>query len=98
MKFLDLGLSDPSLRPALDAAYRRVMDSGWVVLGPEVEAFEREFAAYCGAAHAVGVPTSHVKIASSAATSLTARVTNCGWMIVPFSSSAASLSRSRRAA
>jgi dTDP-3-amino-3,4,6-trideoxy-alpha-D-glucose transaminase len=55
MKFLDLGLSDPALRPALDAAYRRVMDSGWVVLGPEVAAFEGEFAAYCGAAHAVGV-------------------------------------------
>jgi dTDP-3-amino-3,4,6-trideoxy-alpha-D-glucose transaminase len=55
MKFLDLGLSDPQLRPALDAAYRRVMDSGWVVLGPEVAAFEAEFAAYCGAAHAVGV-------------------------------------------
>jgi len=55
MKFLDLGLSDPALRPALDAAYRRVMDSGWVVLGPEVAAFEAEFAAYCGAAHAVGV-------------------------------------------
>jgi dTDP-4-amino-4,6-dideoxygalactose transaminase len=55
MKFLDLGLSDPALRPQLDAAYRRVLDSGWVVLGPEVEAFEREFAAYNGAAHAVGV-------------------------------------------
>ncbi len=55
MKFLDLGLSDPQLRPALDAAYRRVMDSGWVVLGPEVAAFEAEFAAYCGARHAVGV-------------------------------------------
>jgi len=55
MKFLDLGLSDPQLRPALDAAYRRVMDSGWVVLGPEVAAFEAEFAAYCGAGHAVGV-------------------------------------------
>jgi len=55
MKFLDLGLSDPKLRPALDAAYRRVMDSGWVVLGPEVAAFEEEFAAYCDARYAVGV-------------------------------------------
>ncbi len=33
----------------------RVLDSGRYILGPEVEAFEREFAAYCGAAHAVGV-------------------------------------------
>jgi dTDP-3-amino-3,4,6-trideoxy-alpha-D-glucose transaminase len=31
------------------------MDSGWVVLGPELEAFEAEFAGYCGAAHGVGV-------------------------------------------
>ena len=31
------------------------MASGWYILGPEVEAFEREFAAYCGADHCVGV-------------------------------------------
>ena len=55
MKFYDLGLDDAALREALDQAYRRVMDSGWMVLGPEVEAFEQEFAAFCGAAHAVGV-------------------------------------------
>lgn len=55
MKFFDLGLDSPDLRARLDAAYRRVVDSGWMVLGPEVEAFEAEFAAYCGAAHAIGV-------------------------------------------
>jgi dTDP-4-amino-4,6-dideoxygalactose transaminase len=55
MKFYDLGLDDPALRAALDEAYRRVMDSGWMVLGPEVEAFEQAFAAFCGAGHAVGV-------------------------------------------
>ncbi|NJL00781.1 MAG: DegT/DnrJ/EryC1/StrS family aminotransferase [Spirulinaceae cyanobacterium SM2_1_0] len=32
-----------------------VAQSGWYILGPEVAAFEREFAAYCGAAHGVGV-------------------------------------------
>ena len=32
-----------------------VLGSGHYILGPEVEAFEREFADYCGAAHAVGV-------------------------------------------
>ena len=42
-------------RAELDAAYARVMDSGRFILGPEVEAFEREFARYVGAAHAVGV-------------------------------------------
>src|SRR4051794_46262 len=31
------------------------MESGWYILGPEVEAFEREFADYCGVAHCVGV-------------------------------------------
>src|SRR3954468_25012353 len=55
MKFMDLGLREPGLRAAFDAAYHRVMDSGWVVLGPELEAFEAKFAAYCGAAHGVGV-------------------------------------------
>jgi dTDP-3-amino-3,4,6-trideoxy-alpha-D-glucose transaminase len=55
MKFFDLELDDPDLRVALDAAYGRVMSSGWMVLGPELEAFEREFAAYCGGAHCAGV-------------------------------------------
>ncbi|MEP7116295.1 MAG: DegT/DnrJ/EryC1/StrS family aminotransferase [Acidobacteriota bacterium] len=44
-------------RPAIDAAITRVIDSGWFVLGPEVAAFEAEFAAAVGAAHAVGVNT-----------------------------------------
>jgi dTDP-4-amino-4,6-dideoxygalactose transaminase len=43
------------LRERIDAAIARVIDSGRFILGPEVGAFEREFAAYCGAAHAVGV-------------------------------------------
>jgi dTDP-3-amino-3,4,6-trideoxy-alpha-D-glucose transaminase len=43
------------LREQLHAAAARVLDSGAYILGPEVAAFEQEFAAYCGAAHAVGV-------------------------------------------
>jgi dTDP-3-amino-3,4,6-trideoxy-alpha-D-glucose transaminase len=43
------------LRERLLAATERVLDSGWYVLGPEVEAFEREFAAFAGARHCVGV-------------------------------------------
>jgi len=39
----------------LKAAAARVIDSGWYVLGEELAAFEHEFAAYCGAHHAVGV-------------------------------------------
>ena len=38
-------------------AIDRVVERGWFVLGPELEAFEREFAAASGAAHAVGVGT-----------------------------------------
>jgi dTDP-4-amino-4,6-dideoxygalactose transaminase len=55
MKFYDLGLGDPYLRADLDAAWRRVADSGWMILGPELEAFEREFATFCDVGHAVGV-------------------------------------------
>lgn len=43
------------LKEALDAAYYRFMQSGWYVLGSEVEAFEREYATYCGSTHCVGV-------------------------------------------
>ena len=39
----------------LEAAFRRVMRSGWFVLGVEVENFEQAFARFCGAAHCVGV-------------------------------------------
>ena len=53
--FLDLKPPYRELQVDLDAAGRRVMESGWYVLGREVEAFECEFAAYCGAKHCVGV-------------------------------------------
>ena len=43
------------LRDQLREAVLRVLDDGRFVLGPEVEAFEGEFAAYLGARHAVGV-------------------------------------------
>jgi dTDP-3-amino-3,4,6-trideoxy-alpha-D-glucose transaminase len=43
------------LRDQLRAAIERVLDSERYILGPEVSAFEQEFAAYCGCAHAVGV-------------------------------------------
>ncbi len=53
--FLDLKSPYLELRAEFDAAYQRVMQSGWYVLGGEVRAFEQEFAAYCGAKHCVGV-------------------------------------------
>lgn len=53
--FLDLGRLHQSIREPLDAAYRRVMDSGWFIMGPELEAFEAEFAQYCEVKHCIGV-------------------------------------------
>jgi dTDP-4-amino-4,6-dideoxygalactose transaminase len=44
-----------TIKEELDAAIHRVLDSGWFVLGEEVAAFEREFAAYCGTEYAIGV-------------------------------------------
>jgi dTDP-4-amino-4,6-dideoxygalactose transaminase len=53
--FLDVRAACEELREELDDAWRRVADSGWYVLGREVEAFEAEFAEYCGARHCVSV-------------------------------------------
>lgn len=52
--FLDLQAAYLELKADLDAASRRVMNSGWYILGPELEAFEAEFAAYCGVKHCIG--------------------------------------------
>jgi|JI10StandDraft_1071094.scaffolds.fasta_scaffold51302_2 dTDP-4-amino-4,6-dideoxygalactose transaminase len=53
--FLDLRAGYDELRPEIDAAISRVLDSGMYILGEEVAAFEREYAAYCGCKHAIGV-------------------------------------------
>ena len=43
-------------RPCAKGSHR-VIERGWFILGPELEAFEREFAVACGTTHAVGVGT-----------------------------------------
>ena len=53
--FLDLRSSYLELKSEIDEAVSRVFDSGFYVLGEEVEAFEEAFARYCGASHAVGL-------------------------------------------
>lgn len=53
--FLDLCASYHELKKDLDAAYFRVMESGWYILGAEVDAFEHEFATYCEMKHCIGV-------------------------------------------
>ncbi len=53
--FLDVLAAYRELQPGLDKAYRQVMESGRYILGEEVEAFESEFADFCGAKHCIGV-------------------------------------------
>lgn len=53
--FLNLRDAYLELKPEIDAAVARVLDSGWYILGPEVEAFEKEYATYCQAEHCVGL-------------------------------------------
>lgn len=55
LPFLDLGALNRRDTQGLHQALDRVLDSGWFILGAEVEAFELEFAAYCGTVHCVGV-------------------------------------------
>lgn len=52
---LDLKPAYHELRADLDAAYHRVMESGWLLLGKELEAFEKEYAHSVGVKHCVGV-------------------------------------------
>jgi dTDP-4-amino-4,6-dideoxygalactose transaminase len=52
-----------AIRGDVHAAVDRVLGSGWYILGREVEAFEREFAAYCGVKHAVGCASGTEAIA-----------------------------------
>lgn len=53
--FLDLKAATAELRSELDAAHHRVADSGWFLIGPELEAFEREYASSVGVPHCIGV-------------------------------------------
>jgi dTDP-4-amino-4,6-dideoxygalactose transaminase len=53
--FVDLAMQHELIEEELDDAVRRVVQSSRFVLGPEVEAFEAEFASFCGVEHCVGV-------------------------------------------
>lgn len=52
---VDLQAQYQSIKAEIDTAVLRVLESGQYILGPEVEALEREVAVYCGTRHAVGV-------------------------------------------
>jgi dTDP-3-amino-3,4,6-trideoxy-alpha-D-glucose transaminase len=53
--FMDLAAGAAAVGEELEGAFHRVVRSGWWVLGEEVAAFERGFAAFCGVRHCVGV-------------------------------------------
>lgn len=53
--FLDLKAQYQSIKPEIDAAIARVLESSQFVLGAEVAGFEQEFAAYCGAAECIAL-------------------------------------------
>lgn len=53
--FNDVKAVNGTIAPDIDRAIQHVLRSGWFILGQELEAFEAEFAAYCGIKHCVGV-------------------------------------------
>ena len=55
IKFLDLQKINARDAAEIKEAVNRVIDSGWYLLGNEVKAFEKEFAAYCGVKQCIGV-------------------------------------------
>lgn len=55
IKFLDLYQINERYRTEIDVRIKSILDSGWYLLGKENEAFEKNFAEYCGTKHAIGV-------------------------------------------
>ncbi|WP_394780856.1 DegT/DnrJ/EryC1/StrS family aminotransferase [Undibacterium sp.] len=53
--FLDIQASYKELKTDIDAAVQRVLDSGWYILGGEVDTFEHDYAQYCGTRHCVSL-------------------------------------------
>lgn len=53
--FLDLRAAYIELKAEIDASVSRVLESGWYILGSEVDAFEAEWAIFCEARHAIGL-------------------------------------------
>jgi dTDP-4-amino-4,6-dideoxygalactose transaminase len=55
IKFLDLQKINNAYSSEFQAAFSKVLESGWYILGNEVGKFEKEFADYCGTTHCIGV-------------------------------------------
>ena len=68
IKFNELKGQHAFFGPSIETAVKRVLESGWYILGPELEGFEREFAEFNGNKHAIGVAngTDAIEIALNA--------------------------------
>ena len=55
IKYSDLKKINDTYEPDVSDALRRVIDSGWYILGKEDKNFESEFASYCGTDYCIGV-------------------------------------------
>ena len=55
ISFLDLKTLNNQMQTEIETAALSVLRSGWYILGQEVNAFEQEFATWCGTRHAIGV-------------------------------------------
>lgn len=55
IKFLDLKKINEKYRNEIDDSIKRVLESGWYLLGKEGEIFEKNFSTYCGTKYAIGV-------------------------------------------
>ena len=55
IKFLDLHKINERFRGEIDSRIKSVLDSGWYLQGKENDKFSKNFAAYCGVKHALGV-------------------------------------------
>lgn len=53
--FLELQSQHQDIRAELNQAFNQVLDSGWFIQGQQLEAFEQEYAAYCGSKYCIGV-------------------------------------------
>jgi dTDP-4-amino-4,6-dideoxygalactose transaminase len=69
LPLFDLDAQHASIRGELEAAIARVLASGTFVAGPEVEAFEAQFASHCNTAHCIGTSngTSAIELVLRAA-------------------------------
>jgi len=55
IKFLDLKKINENYRQEFSDAFNRVLDSGWYIMGSELDNFENKFASYCQVKHSIGV-------------------------------------------